>query len=130
MEVKTPIQEIKNWLLEKYPQFSGFVKHTLVSEMCLKYASHQLLNKEEEIEKLSGENKAITKQFLNACNDLENDNLKINRQEGHIKVLKEGDEMFRELLDNDNFLNAIRATLTNDEARKYWRLYYSKKLKK
>ena len=39
---KEQLERIKEFLLKEYPQFPGFVKHTLVAEMASKYANELL----------------------------------------------------------------------------------------
>ena len=55
------IEEIKEFLLKEYPQFKGFVQHTLVAEMCLKYhESEHIQSKLSELEKeIKNKNKYI-----------------------------------------------------------------------
>ena len=37
----TDKEKVKETLKEMYPQYSGFIEHTLVAEMCLKYHEKQ-----------------------------------------------------------------------------------------
>lgn len=45
-------EEVKEILSKKYPQYPGFINHTLVWEMCQYFADHQNKSLKEENKKL------------------------------------------------------------------------------